>query len=215
MLERIPHDQLFKFLQTNNVLKDNQAAFRKLYSTMTSLIASIDYWYENIACSKINLTIFLDLKKAFDTVDHTILIQKLQKYGVKGRAGEWFESYLSNREQCFLNGVKTKPRKVPCGNPQGSCLGPLLFIIYLNDFEKCLHSSHADIYAEDTATTIASNNIVKIIEGARDELANIAEWMRVNKLNPNPQKTEFIIIEHPCSTVNRSFQRHLSLTAQR
>ena len=77
MLERISHDQLFEFLQRNNTLTDNQAAFRKLYSTMTSLIPSTGYWYENIDCSKINLTIFLDLQKAFNTVGHTILIQKL------------------------------------------------------------------------------------------------------------------------------------------
>ena len=125
---------------------------------MTSFITSTDYWYENIDCSKINLTIFLDLKKAFDVVDQTMHIQQLQKYGIKDREGEWFQSYLSNRQQfngdrqqsylsnrqhLLLNGVKTKPRKVPCGIPQGSCLGPLLFIIYLNDFEKCLQSSHA------------------------------------------------------------------------
>ena len=169
MLERSSHDRLFELLQANTTLIDNQYAFRKLYSRMTSLITSTDYWYENIDCSKINLTIFLDLKKAFDTVDHTILIQKLQEYGIKDREGEWFQSYLSNRQQfCSLNGVKTKPRKVPCRIPQGSCLGPLLFIIYLNDFEKCLQSSHASIYADDTAITIASNNVAQMTACARN-----------------------------------------------
>ena len=116
MLERISHGQLFAFLQTYNTLTDNEAAFRKLYSTMTSLITSTDYWYENIDCSKINLTMFLDPKKAFDTVDHTILIQKLQKYGIKDREGEWFQSYLSSRKQfSSLNCVKTKPRKSHAG----------------------------------------------------------------------------------------------------
>ena len=81
MLERLLHDQLFEFLQANNTLTDNQAAFRKLYSTMTSLIAGTDYWYENIDCSKINLTIFLDLKTAFNTVDHTILIKSYKCMG--------------------------------------------------------------------------------------------------------------------------------------
>ena len=85
MLERISHDQLSELLQTNNTLTDNQATIRKLYSTMTSLITSTDYWYENIDCSKINLTIFLDLKKAFDTVDHTIIMQKLQRVWDKKR----------------------------------------------------------------------------------------------------------------------------------
>ena len=113
MLERISHDKLFEFLQTTNTIRNNQAAFRKLYSTTTSLIASTDHWYENIDRSKINLTIFLVLKKAFDTVDHTILIQKLQKYGVKGRTGEWFESYLSSKQQfCFLNGRQKVERSM-------------------------------------------------------------------------------------------------------
>ena len=169
---------------------------------MTSLITSTTYWYENIDCSKINPTIFRDLKKAFDTVDHTILIQKLHKYGIKDREGEWFQSYLSNRKQfCSLNSVKTKPRKVPCGIPQESYLGPLLFIICLNDFEKGLRFSLA--------------NVVKMTEGAHKELANIAEWMRVNKLSPNPQKTDYMIIGTHSAQENRRFQEHLSLTAMR
>ena len=139
MLERISHDQLSGFLQTNNTMTDNQAGFHKLYSTTTSLVAITDYWYKNIDCSKINLTVLLDLKMVYNNVDHTILIQNLLKYGIKDREREWFEYYLANRQQfCSLNGAKTKPRKVPCRTPQGSCLGPLLFIIYLNNFEECL-----------------------------------------------------------------------------
>ena len=153
MLDRISPDQLFEFLQANNTLTDSQAAFRKLYSTMTSLIASTGCWYKNIDCSRISLTIFLDIKRDFDGVDHTMRIQKLQNYRLEDRKGECFEFYLSNRQQfCSLNGVKSKPRKVPCGVPQGSCLGSLLFIIYLSDFEKCLQSSHSNIYAATQLT---------------------------------------------------------------
>ena len=142
MLERLLHDQLFDFLSMNKQLTSNHAAFRKLYSTVTSLISSTDYWYENKDYSQVNLAIFLDLKKAFDTVDHSILVKKLSSYGIRDKVGEWFESYLQNREQfCSLNGNNSKTRKVTCGIPQGSCLGPLLFIIYLNDFEKCLKFS--------------------------------------------------------------------------
>ena len=88
----------------------------------------------------------------------------------------------------------------PMRHSKGSCLDPLLFIIYFNDFEKCLQSSHANIYADGTAITITSNNVVQMTECAHKELANVAEWMRVNILSPNPQKTEFIIIGHPLST---------------
>ena len=131
MLERLTHDQLFEFLKINKSITCNQAAFRKLYSTITSLIGSIDFWYENIDRSNVNPTIFLDLKKAFDTVDHDMLLKKSSAYGIRGKAGGWFDSYLSSRKQfCSLNGQHLKARDVTCGIPQGSCLGPLLFIIY-------------------------------------------------------------------------------------
>ena len=111
--------------------------------------------------SKINLTIFLDLKKAFDAVDHSVSMKKLRTYGVRGKSGDWFESYQTSRTQfCSVNGVHSKARKVTCGMPQGSCLGPLLFIIYLNDVEECLESSRASIYADDTIIII--NSLFKV-----------------------------------------------------
>ena len=198
ILERIVHDQLYEFLKANKVISSNQSAFQKLYSTVTSLICSTDYWYENIDHKKLNLTIFLDLKKAFDTVDHRNMVEKLMSYGIRGISGNWFKSYLHNRQQyCSLNGKKSKNREVTCGIPQGSCLGPLLFILYLNDFERCLKYSKANIYADDTNITIASNDKEKLVADAQAELHNITEWMRVNKLSPNPSKTEYMIIGHP------------------
>ena len=155
------------------------------------------------------------------TIPHRLFSLNCIYYGFHNRArgrinceGQWFQSYLSNRKQfCSLNCVKTKPRKLPCGIPQGSCLGPLLFIIYLNDFERCLQFSRANIYADDTAITIASNNIVKMTVGAHKELANIAESMRVNKLSPNPQKTEFMVIGHPLSTRKLALPETLELNS--
>ena len=212
MLERLTHDQLFDFLKINKSITCNQAAFRKLYSTITSLISGTDFWYENIDHSNVNLTIFLDLKKAFDTVDHGILLKKLSAYGIRGKAGSWFESYLSNRKQfCSLNGQQSKAKDVTCGIPQGSCLGPLLFIIYLNDLEKCLKFSRASIYADDTSITIASDDVAKLFEDAHQELSNLSEWMRVNKLSPNPKKTEFMIIGHPLKTKNLELPEVLKL----
>ena len=91
MLERLVHDQLFDFLKANKKFTCNQSAFQKLCSTITSLITSTDYWYENMDSRKIYLTLFLDLKKAFDTVDHSVLMRKLLAYGIRGSAGDWFE----------------------------------------------------------------------------------------------------------------------------
>ena len=165
ILEKIVHDQMFEFLQP--ILTHKQAAFRKLYSTITSLINSSDSWYETMDRGEVNLAIFLDLKKAFDTVDHTILLAKLEKYGVRGIAGDWFISYLQNRKQfCTVNGHKSSAKMITCGIPQGSCLGPLLFIIYLNDFETCLQLSKASMYADDTHVTITSKNLENLLENA-------------------------------------------------
>ena len=110
LLERLTHGQLFEFLKTNKSITCNQAAFRMLYSTITSLVSSTDFWYENIDRSNENLTIFFDHKKAFDTVDHDVLLKKLCAYGIRGKAGNWFEFYVNYRKQfCSLNAQHSKP----------------------------------------------------------------------------------------------------------
>ena len=115
------------------------------------------------------------------------MIDKLLKYGIKGKEREWFKSYLSGRQQfCSVNGQRSKTEGVLCGIPQGSCLGPLLFIVD--------QSKHA--YADDTHTTIASNDIRELVRMTKKELLNISDWLRVNKLSANPKKTEFMVIGH-------------------
>ena len=138
------------------------------------------------------------MKKAFDTIDHEILISKLVKYGITGNDKNWFKSYLTNRSQyCSIGGQVSDIVETDCGIPQGSCLGPLLFIIYLNDFEHCLEHSRANMYADDTEMTISSNNQAELIETAQAEFLNIAKWIRINKLSLNPTKREYMIIDHP------------------
>ena len=121
---------------------------------------------------------------------------------------DWFESYLTNKTKfCSLNVVHSKARRVTCGIPQALCLGPLRFIIYLNDLDECLASIHEDY----TSLIIASSNPSKLAEDANKELLNISEWMRVNKLSPNPKKTEFMVIGHPLKTKNLNLQEVLML----
>ena len=150
---------------------------------------------------------FLDLRKAFDTVDHEIIIKKLWKYDMRGNTGRWFQSCLEQRKQyCSGNGQRSMASEVTCGILQGSCLGPLLFIIYQNDFEKCLRFSKASVYGDDTTVTITSYDVEKILHDAQKGLFNLSEWMRINKLSPNPGKTEYMIIGHSrkLNTINTS-----------
>ena len=142
-------------------------------------------WFRNSNEQKTNLSVFLDLKKVFDTVDHDVLLSKLSAYGVTDLAYGWFTSYLAGREQyCYVEGKSSNKHLVQCGIPQGSCLGPLLFIIYMNDFAKCLKKSKPNMYADDTSISYASNEINELFNEIKGELDLVSSWMRQNKLNP-------------------------------
>ena len=152
------------YLVEQRILVQNQYAYRKLHSTITSLIKSSDDWLSNIDSKKVNLTFFVDLKKAFGTVDRKILLEKLGAFWVKDTEFKWFKSYLGERRQfCRVNGYNYETMRVTCGIPPGSCLGPLLFILYLNDFENYLQYSSASMYADDTHTTIPARDIEELV----------------------------------------------------
>ena len=113
----------------------------------------------------------------------------MKKYGIRDIAGDWIQSYLENRKQyCAAQGLNSGTKTVTCGILQGSCLGPLLFMIYLNDFEKCLIDSKAGSYTDDTHIIVASTNVENLIQKAQMDLSNISTWMRINILSANPKK---------------------------
>ena len=160
VFERLVYNQLSSYLSENNILLKYQSGFRSFHSTVTALLEATDNWAFNIDRGYVHAVVFLDLKKAFDTVDHSILLSKLCLYGVKGIAYKLLSSYLENRTQkCSVNGVLSKSCTLTCGIPQGTILGPLLFLLYINDLPNCLSNSQPRMYADDTHLTYADNDI--------------------------------------------------------
>ena len=156
---RIAYDRLYAYLEEHNIICKYQSGSRAIHSTVTALLEATDTWTSNIDRGKINAVVFLDLKKAFDTVDHEILLSKLSNYGIYGNAHQWFKSYLENRTQmCSINGSLSQSCLLSCGVPQGTILGPLLFLLYINDLPNCLSNCQPRMYVDDTHLTYAGDN---------------------------------------------------------
>ena len=135
------------------------------------------------------------MKKAFDTVDHQILLSKLNYYGIHGKSFKWFQSYLENGTQkCSVNGSLSNSYSLTCGVPQGTILGPLLFLLYINDLPNCLSNCKPRMYADDTHLTYAGSNLENVQFCLNEDLANVFNWLQVNKLTLNMTKTEFMLI---------------------
>ena len=163
VFERIVYDQVLAYINNRNLISNCQSGFRGLHSTATALLEATDNWAYNIDSGCVNAVVFLDLKKAFDTVDHDILLSKVNAYGIRCVVHKWFESYLNGRHQkYFVNGCLSENRALICGVPQGTILGPLLFLMYINDLPNCLSHSQPRMFADDTHLTYADNDIAKI-----------------------------------------------------
>ncbi len=194
ILEKIIQTQIYEFFSSNNLFHYAQSGFHKGHSTVTCA---------TLVCNDILLgfdeglltgALFLDLKKDFDTADHSILCDKLAKYGLVNSAVKWISSYLSGRMQCTAFASATSSVKsINCGVPQGSTLGPLLFIIYLNDLPQVLINSCISLYADDTAIYYQSNNANETEVMLQEDLVLIQNWMKVNKLSLNVSKTKSML----------------------
>ena len=146
---------------TNDLLTSCQSGFRSLHSTLTAWLETSNNWCVNVDKGLLNGVIFIDLKKAFDTIDSEIILQKLAEYGVDQDALECFKSYLANRlQRCNVNNHLSSKSLLNCGVPQGSIIGPLLFLIYINDLPNCLSLGSPRLYADDTNVTFAASDML-------------------------------------------------------
>ena len=155
----------------------------------------MDNWSINRDNGLLNGVIFINLKKAFDTIDHAILQQKLQIYGVDKNGIKCFESYVSNHSQrCCVNDELSEAVSITCGIPQGSNLRPLLFLICINDLPNCLNRVSPKMFADDTNISIVANSVMELELLINSELKNLHQWLAKNSLRLNIAKTELMII---------------------
>ncbi len=181
ILERAVYTQLEDYLCQNNLLFDLQSGFRGNYSTDSCLIYLQDHIRSQTSIGNYTGMVLLDLQKAFDTVDHAILCQKLKAMGME--SVEWFHSYLTGRQQIVsVNGVDSENRGVTCGVPQGSLLGPLLFLCYVNDMEISVNCKLL-LYADDSALLVSHKDPQVISQTLSKELQSCHHWLIDNKLS--------------------------------
>ena len=181
-------------MQSSDILNTNQFGFRKMHNTtdaVTKFIADITKCLDRK--DKV-LAVFCDLSKAFDTINHNILLNKLHFYGIRGIALEWFRSYLSDRRQyVHYDLCDSNVMEVQYGVPQGSVLGPLLFIIYMNDLSDHLTSCESVLFADDTTIYGHGNDLNKLYNDVTNDLNYITDWFRANKLSLNTNKTNYML----------------------
>ena len=208
IIEKLMHKRLYSFLELHNILYNNQFGFRKNNSTAFALIQITEKIKESIDNNKFGCGIFIDLRKAFDTVNHEILIKKLEHYGIRGSALEWFKSYLFNRKQYVLYGGQSSNLKpITCGVPQGSVLGPLLFLLYINDLPNISNIFQFYLFADDTNIYYEAENLDKLESVINKELKKLHTWLIVNRLSLNIDKTNFVLF-HP---FNKPLNKRITL----
>ena len=185
------------FLEKQNILFQNQSGCRKNNSTIYALAQITEMIKVSIDSGKFGCGIFIDLRKAFNTVNHEILLNKLEHYGIRGNMLKWFQSYLSHRKQYVsVNGQSSELLAITCGVPQGSVLGPLLFLIYINDLPNISKVLNFYLFADDTNIYYESDSLQELEKVINKELNKLNLWLNVNRLSLNIDKTNYIIFHH-------------------
>ena len=194
LIEKLVKKRLLSFLTKHNILTDSQFGYREQHSTTHAILNITDTILRNFDKKKHTVSIFLDVSKGFDCVNHDILLKKLHHYGIRGMSLKFFESYLTNRsQQTLVNGLLSDFLTVVCGVPQGSVLGPLLFLIYTNDLTNASNFL-VNLFADDTCLSLSSNNLPELELQCNAQAALVDEWFRTNRLTTNSKKASNFIL---------------------
>ena len=201
IFEKLMHKRLYNFLDAYEILYPLQFGFREKHSTTNALLSLTELLKLSIDNGKFCCGIFLDLQNAFDTVNHSILLQKLEHYCIRDNALQWFKSYLNERSQYVtVNGHASEMLPITCGVPQGSVLGPLLFFIYVNDLPNASKLLRFYLFADDTSIYFDSDSLSTLQKIVNRELKEVRKWLEANRLALNISKTNYVIFHSPAKT---------------
>lgn len=193
ILERVIYNRIVNFANKNNIFSICQHGFLKGKSTETAIMDFLTKLYENLNKNMKSMGLFMDLSKAFDLINHRLLLNKLQCYGLRGKIHDWLESYLSSRTQLVeVNGIRSELEEVSIGVPQGSVLGPLLFLLYINDLPQCISDNNLIMFADDTSYLSGKSSVDDAKYDIQDKLKSFTAWFQENRLFLNASKTVFI-----------------------
>ena len=204
IFEKLIRDRLSKFLEESKCLFSKQFGFRYKHSTTHALIDLTETIRKAIDDDEFACGVFLDFKKAFDSVNHKILLKKLEHYGVRGHAVKWFSSYLAERKQyTSVNNMNSQIDDISYEVSQGSVVGPLLFLIYINDLNNTIKFSYIRHFADDTNILYRNKSLRKINQRINFDLGNINEWLRANRITLDTDKTKIIMFRTPRKALTR------------
>ena len=218
IFEKLVHSRVVSFLDKFDLIFHKQFGFRKKHSTSHTLISLTEEIRKALDAGQFSCGVFIDLQKAFDTVDHSVLLEKLKYYGIRGIENNWFKSYLSNRNQfVFVSGEKSDIKIIKHGVPQGSVLGPLLFILYINDLKSAIRNCNTFLFADDTCLLNSNTKLKTIEKNLNYDLKMLYKWLCASKISLNITKTEVVLFHHDNKTIDHELKlklngKHLSLS---
>ena len=207
ILEKIFYNRLKGFIDKHEILVESQYGFRNERSTSLALIDLLEQITNAIENKMHTIGIFIDLKKAFDTINHDLLIKKMEHFGIRGIANDWLKSYLSNRKQfANYNGTNSDLYDIECGVPQGSILGPLLFILYINDISNVSKILRLILFADDTNLFATGHDLELLCNEINNELCILSEWFKINRLSLNVKKTNYMLFSKKAKSMTQTLK---------